>query len=97
MASRYSNNGSRKTFDGITVYRAKIYPDIPVSNYDLYVMSESGDRLDSLANQYYRDPTLWWIIASANNIHTAPIGLRPGTILRIPANYLEILKQFTIQ
>ena len=93
MASRYSNNGSRKTFDGITVYRAKIYPDIPVSNYDLYVMSESGDRLDSLANQYYRDPTLWWIIASANNIHTAPIGFKDGTILRIPVNYQDVVNK----
>jgi nucleoid-associated protein YgaU len=96
MISRYKNNGSTKTFDGRTVYRPFIYPDIPVSNYDLYVMSEAGDRLDSLANQYYKDPTLWWIIASANNIHTAPLGLREGTILRIPANYMDILQEFTL-
>jgi hypothetical protein len=96
MASRYLNNGSKKTFDGRTVYRSRIYPDIPISNFDLYVMSESGDRLDSLANQYYKDPTLWWIIASANNIHTAPLGLKEGTILRIPANYLDIVREFTL-
>jgi hypothetical protein len=54
-----------------------------------------GDRLDTLAFQYYQDPTLWWIIASANNIHDAPLGFEEGTILRIPQNYISILRNFT--
>ena len=69
-----------------------LYPNIPLRDDDVYVMTEMGDRLDTLAFQYYQDPTLWWIIASANNIHTAPIGFKDGTILRIPTNYQEILK-----
>lgn len=94
--SRYTRNGTKIDVTGKKVYRPFIYPDIPMSNYDVYVMSEDGDRLDTLANQYYQDPTLWWIIASANNIHTAPIGLRAGTILRIPANYESIIEDFNI-
>ena len=91
---RYSNNQLKKTIDGKTVYRSLIYPDIPLDETDIYVMSETGDRLDSLAYQWYGDQTLWWIIAAANNIHNAPIGLKDGTILRIPQNYIQIISKF---
>jgi len=95
MASRYENNQSKKINDGRNVYRSKIYPEIPLRDDDIYVASETGDRLDTLAFQYYEDASLWWIIASANNIHNAPFGLKDGTILRIPQNYIEILVNFS--
>jgi hypothetical protein len=60
-------------------------------------MVETGDRLDTLANDFYKDSTLWWIIASANNIHNAVFGLRDGTILRIPSNYIEIVRNLEEQ
>lgn len=94
MASRYENNDSKKINDGRIVYRSKIYPEIPLRDDDIYVASETGDRLDTLAFQYYEDASLWWIIASANNIHTAPLGLVDGTILRIPQNYIQIINSF---
>ena len=94
MDSRYSNNPTKKTPDGRIVYRPKIYPTIPLSDDDLYVATETGDRLDSLAYQFYEDASLWWIIASANNIHNAVFGFEDGTILRIPQNYLEIINNF---
>tara|TARA_B110000503_G_scaffold10691_1_gene14594 strand:- start:3110 stop:3406 length:297 start_codon:yes stop_codon:yes gene_type:complete len=95
MASRYTNNETKQTNDGRRVYRSKIYAQIPLSDNDIYVATETGDRLDSLAYQYYKDASLWWIIASANNIHNAPLGLIDGTILRIPQNYIEINNNFT--
>ena len=94
MASRYKYNEIKNTNDGRRVYRSKIYPQIPLRDDDKYVATETGDRLDSLAYQYYKDASLWWIIASANNIHNAPFGLTDGTILRIPQNYIEILSKF---
>lgn len=94
MASRYTNNETKNTNDGRRVYRSKICPQIPLSDNDIYVATETGDRLDSLAYQYYKDASLWWIIASANNIHNAPLGLIDGTILRIPQNYIEINNNF---
>jgi|TARA_R110000803_G_scaffold129775_1_gene196998 hypothetical protein len=94
MASRYKNNEIKNTNDGRRVYRSKIYPQIPLRDDDKYVASETGDRLDTLAYQYYDDASLWWIIASANNIHNAPFGLTDGTILRIPQNYIQILSNF---
>jgi nucleoid-associated protein YgaU len=93
--SRYDNNPIKKTFDGREVYRTKIYPNIPLKDTDVYVMTETGDRLDTLAFQYYEDSSLWWIIAAANNIHDAPMGLQDGTILRIPLIYIQISNNFT--
>jgi hypothetical protein len=87
----------RKTRDGKEVYVTRIYPNIPLRDDDLYVMVETGDRLDTLANDFYKDSTLWWIIASANNIHNAVFGLRDGTILRIPSNYIEIVRSLEEQ
>jgi len=92
--SRYENNPIKKTFDGRDVYRTRIYPNIPLKDTDVYVMTETGDRLDTLAFQYYEDSSLWWIIAAANNIHDAPMGLQDGTVLRIPLNYIQINSNF---
>ena len=90
-----ANNKIQKLKDGRQVFRTKIYPNIPPSDEDIFVATETGDRFDTLAYQYYNDSTLWWIIACANNIHNANIGFAEGTILRIPQNYIEIVRNFT--
>ena len=44
-----------------------------------------GDRLDSLAFKFYRDPRKWWLIADANpDVLTLEQLLEPGRLLRIP-------------
>ena len=70
------------------------YSNIPMSDRDLYVATETGDRLDTLAYQFYNNASLWWIIASANNIHNAVFGLADGTIIRIPMNIENIISNF---
>lgn len=94
MASRYRNNRTRKLDTGEVVYRTKIYPNIPLRDDDIYAVVQAGDRLDTLAAQFYNDSTLWWIIASANNIHDAPFALEDGKILRIPKDYPQIVRNF---
>jgi hypothetical protein len=94
MSSRYSNSEVKKKFDGRVVYRPKIYPNIPFRDDDIYVATEMGDRLDTLAHQFYDDSTLWWIIASANNIRAGKMAVDEGTVLRIPTNYIEIISNF---
>jgi phage tail protein X len=94
MASRYQNNKVQKLKDGRQVYRTKIYPNIPLTDTDMYIVTQEGDRLDTLAYQYYGDQSLWWIIATANNIHDASFAVENGTILRVPQNYLEIINNF---
>ena len=92
MGSRYKNNEIKKISDGRRVYRSKIYPNIPLRDDDKYVVTQTGDRLDTLAGQYYNDSTLWWIIASANKVHNASVAVDSGTVLRIPQNFIEIQK-----
>jgi hypothetical protein len=89
---RYNNSPIKKTIDGKEVYRATILPNIARTSIDITIATETGDRLDTLANDFYGDSTLWWVIAAANNIHTAPIGFKDGTILRIPVDYPKYVK-----
>ena len=89
---RYNNSPIKKTLDGKEAYQATILPNIPFNSMDITIATETGDRLDTLATQFYGDPGLWWVIAAANNIHTAPIGFKDGTILRIPVDYPKYIK-----
>ena len=47
------------------------------------VLPEQENRLDIIANIYYRDSSMWWAIALANNI-IDPFIISSGTMLRIP-------------
>ena len=94
MTGRYKNNETKKLNDGREVYKTKLYPKIPKSDQDIYIVTQTGDRLDTLAYQFYENASYWWIIASANNIHDAPFGLPDGTQLRIPMNYISIINNF---
>ena len=87
MASRYTNNKEQKLSDGRKVFRSKRYPNIPKQNTDIYVVTQAGDRLDELSNQFYNDSSLWWIIANANGILTQGSLTPPiGSQIRIPIN-----------
>jgi len=90
MASRYKNNKLIKLNDGRLVYKSKIYRKIPKRDDDVYIVTQGGDRLDTLANQFYGDSSLWWIIATANNIHDATFAVDAGTELRLPMNFRNI-------
>lgn len=94
MASRYTKYKQKKLDDGRRVITTKKYPSIPKSNSDIYIVTQTGDRLDTLANQFYGDSSLWWIIATANNLHDVGFGVADGTILRVPENYTDIVSQF---
>jgi hypothetical protein len=42
-----------------------------------------GERLDQLANRYYRNSKMWWYIAEMNPHITDINNIAPGTIIRI--------------
>lgn len=44
-----------------------------------------GERIESVAYQYYTDPSLWWRIADANPEILWWDDLAPGTVLRVPS------------
>ena len=75
-------------YKGIIKRNTKFYDKGPESPNDIWVMTQEGDRLDHIANQYYGDPLLWWFIARANNIKFNNVPT--GTTLRIPANIESI-------
>ena len=83
-----------RTTDGIEYINNPIYPEITLSENDFYVISAEGDRYDTLAQQFYSDYTLWWIIASANNSERASLVVEPGVQLRIPADKDRILQAY---
>jgi hypothetical protein len=94
MANRYKNNKPVKLSDGRVVYRSRIYPNIPKRDDDIYIVTQGGDRLDTLAFTFYGDSSLWWLIATANNIHDSGFAVEPGTTLRLPKNYNQIASNF---
>jgi len=52
---------------------------------DRYIFSREGDRLDNLANEFYQDPRLWWVLAEANELGKGSFVVPPGIQLRIPS------------
>ena len=67
MADRYLNNIKLKSEEGRRYRINSIYPAIPATANDTYIITTGGDRYDTLALQFYKDSKLWWIIAAANN------------------------------
>ena len=88
---RYRNNKIRKDKDNIRYYKPRIIPNIPIKDTDIFVYPLYGDRFDTLAQRYYEDPNLWWIIAKANEISNGKISPEPEKKLRIPTEIGDIL------
>lgn len=86
MANRYNTIPQTK-IEGKRVYQNVKYPDIPLSENDIYVQSSQGDRFDILAQQYYGDSSLWWVISSSNNdLPQDSLVIPLQQQIRIPAN-----------
>jgi len=95
MNSRYKNIDILKNVKGKEYYSSTKYPDIPLSLQDTYVITTVGDRFDILAQQYYNNSSLWWVISIANPQLTQNSYYIPeGTQLRIPSNLSGILSEF---
>jgi|TARA_R110000803_G_scaffold64127_2_gene125018 hypothetical protein len=81
---------------GDLYYRTVYYPEVQPSENDIYVETDFGDRLDSLAHQFYKDVTLYWIIslANPNKISFGSITIPEGTQLAIPTDISGILDSY---
>lgn len=51
---------------------------------DIEIIFKEGMRLDNLANQYYGDPQLDWVILQANPGFATPEDIQPGDSVTIP-------------
>ena len=92
---RYNNNIINKLPSGKRYFKYKIYPPIPLSSNDEYIITTESDRLDNIAYSYYKDTQMWWVISVANNnINKGSLFVPAGTQLRIPTNLSEVLRLF---
>ena len=88
---RYNNAQIKKDRDGKRYYRPTIVPNIPIKDSDIFVYPVYGDRFDTMAQRYYNDSNLWWIIAKANEVSDGKISPDPLKKLRIPTEIDDIL------
>ena len=57
----------------------------PIRPDDRFHTVIEGERIDQIANRYFGDATLWWVICDYNAIQF-PLELTPRAVLRIPSN-----------
>ena len=91
LKSIIKKTGSRGKF-----YKYIKYPEVPLSFDDIYIITKIEDRLDLLAEQFYKDTSLWWVISIANpgiikrDSFFVPIGVQ----LRIPSDTQSVIDDF---
>mgnify|MGYP005999856237 FL=1 len=90
---RYRNTRVKIDKSDIRVYSTTYYPEIKLSDNDIFIMPKEGERLDFLAHKYYGDTTLWWIIAKANDVKGVVVPPLDEPI-RIPGNVTNIIEKF---
>jgi len=88
--NRYDFNKPIIKKDKKRIQGQTLYPPIIPKSSDLYIVVRDGQRLDTLANQYYKDAKLWWVIAQANNITGGTMFVKPGSQIRIPMDLASI-------
>ncbi len=103
MSTRYTNiktlievtSNEQLTFPFLRTVK---YPEIPETVNDIYAITTIGDRLDLLAQQFYADTNLYWIIACANpdKVQFDSLFIPEGTELRIPTDISSILSSYNL-
>lgn len=78
-------------------YAETIFPKIELSDDDIYIYAKEGDRLDNLANKYYQDNTLWWVIARANDLSGDSMFIEVPLRLRIPMDLNRVLNRINVR
>ena len=95
--NRYQNIPKTKR-EGKEVYVTSRYPEVPLSENDIYVYTSIGDRFDTLAQQFYKDSSLWWIISIANTdkLNQGSLIIPEGIQIRIPYNPQGVISAFNL-
>ena len=89
---RYDSAKVRKDKNGTRYYKPTIVPNVPIKDSDIFVYPIYGDRFETIAQRYYNDSTLWWIIAKANELSKGQISADPLKKIRIPTEIDDILE-----
>ena len=70
-----------------------IFPKVVRKSSDTIIVAKSTDRLDLFAHRFYKDRTLWWVIALANNLPGDSFFIQPGTQIFIPSDITRITNE----
>lgn len=91
MTGRYDMQKKKVNDKGKQVYESLKLPVVAEQENDVYIITNSMDRLDSLSYKYYGNARYWWVIALANNLGKGTMMVEGGVQLRIPHNPTEVL------
>lgn len=95
--NRYSTILTGERWDGKSVYKSVTYPVLIPLDSDIQVVTNETTYLDLLAQKYYKDSSLWWVIVLANEgLGTGRMTVPAGKIVRIPVNVSYILTQYKL-
>lgn len=94
--NRFQDIKQKKASNGKRYYRETFMPPSQEEDGDLYFITEPGDRLDLIAYEFYKDISLWWVLAAANPITTRRDSymVKAGQQFRVPADPLVIIEQY---
>jgi len=82
--------GELLTVNGVDFWDTVVLPLTAPRGDDLTYRVKGNDRIDLLAQRFYQNPVLWWVIAWANNMEILPTDLKEGADIRIPSlNFVE--------
>jgi hypothetical protein len=83
--ARYITPLVQNKLDSGKRYYETVVPETPkAENFPYELEARMGDRWDTIAYKYLGSPTLWYVVASANNSLNGSIFIKPGTIITIP-------------
>lgn len=84
----YRNSRYTKTpvnvVDGVSTFKLRTRFTFNTNGAIIHQFTAS-DRLDGLAQEYYKDPQLWWVILDANPQFSSELEIPLGTDLVIPS------------
>jgi hypothetical protein len=86
MISRYQNIEIIKNNDGVRIYNQVYYPEIESQNDDYFIITSSQDRFDLIANDFWGNEKLWWVLPIINNLECDSMYPPVGFQLFIPKN-----------
>lgn len=71
--------------DSVEFWDTLVLPDPAPRQDDTFHVVGQGDRIDLLADRYYQDAGLWWVIAWANDLDILPTDMKENMTLKIPS------------
>lgn len=72
-------DGTNNYYSNTTFFNITIHPS------DIYLRLTEGTRLDTVADKIYGDDSLWWLIASINNLDLSDYCISDEIVIRIPS------------